>query len=57
MNNRHILKFIRWETEFKKTEIGGVPKDWEVRALGEFINVFLVNTLSFLNLHFQVCNV
>jgi len=35
----------------------GVPKDWEVRALGEFINVFLVNTLSFLNLHFQVCNV
>ena len=25
---------LRWETEFKETEIGEIPKDWEVRKLG-----------------------
>ncbi len=29
-----MLKF-RWETEFKETEIGEIPKDWEVRNLGD----------------------
>ena len=33
-----MLKF-RWETEFKKTEIGEIPKDWEVRRLGEVVEV------------------
>ena len=28
------LKF-RWETEFKETEIGEIPKDWEVTKLGD----------------------
>lgn len=26
------MKF-RWETEFKETEIGEIPKDWEVEDL------------------------
>jgi len=30
------MKF-RWETEFKETEIGEIPKDWEVRKLGELL--------------------
>ncbi len=30
------MKF-RWETEFKETEIGEIPKDWEIRELGEVI--------------------
>ena len=29
-----MLKF-RWETEFKKTEIEEIPKDWEVTNLGD----------------------
>ena len=29
-----MLKF-RWETEFKETEIGEIPKDWEVRKIKE----------------------
>jgi len=29
----NMLKF-RWETEFKETEIGEMPKDWEVRKIG-----------------------
>jgi len=28
------IKF-RWETEFKETEIGKIPKDWEVTNLGD----------------------
>ena len=28
------LKF-KWETEFKETEIGEIPKDWEVRKIKE----------------------
>ncbi|ASJ10037.1 hypothetical protein A3L12_01340 [Thermococcus sp. P6] len=30
------LKF-RWESRFKKTEIGEIPEDWEVKKLGEVI--------------------
>jgi type I restriction enzyme S subunit len=29
------MKF-RWETEFKETEIGEIPKDWEVSKIGVF---------------------
>ena len=32
------LKF-KWETEFKQTEIGEVPREWEVRKLGELCNI------------------
>ena len=31
-----MLRF-RWETEFKETEIGEIPKDWEVKKLGEIL--------------------
>jgi type I restriction enzyme S subunit len=30
------MKF-RWETEFKETEIGEIPREWEVRRLGEIL--------------------
>ena len=30
------MKF-HWETEFKETEIGEIPKDWEVKNLGKLI--------------------
>ncbi|WP_290596161.1 MULTISPECIES: restriction endonuclease subunit S [unclassified Archaeoglobus] len=30
---------LRWETEFKKTEIGEIPKDWEVKELGRVIKI------------------
>ena len=30
------MKF-RWETEFKETEIGEIPKDWEIKKLGELL--------------------
>jgi type I restriction enzyme S subunit len=29
-----MLKF-RWETEFKETEIGEIPKDWMIKKIGE----------------------
>ncbi len=32
------IKF-RWETEFKETEIGEIPKDWEVKKLGEISEI------------------
>jgi type I restriction enzyme S subunit len=38
-----MLKF-RWETEFKETEIGEIPKDWEVKKLGEVVEVEWGNT-------------
>ena len=38
-----MLKF-RWETEFKETEIGEIPKDWGVRKLGEVVEVEWGNT-------------
>ena len=31
-----MLRF-RWETEFKETEIGEIPREWEVRRLGEIL--------------------
>jgi len=33
-----MVKF-RWETEFKKTEIGEIPKDWGVRSLGKVVEI------------------
>jgi len=30
-----MLKF-RWETEFKETEIGEIPKDWEIKKATEY---------------------
>ncbi len=32
------MKF-RWETEFKETEIGGIPKDWEVKRIGNIARI------------------
>jgi|GEM_PF-479579 len=32
------IKF-RWETEFKETEIGEIPKDWEVEKLGDMATI------------------
>ena len=32
-----MIKF-RWETEFQKTEIGEIPRDWEVRALNDIVS-------------------
>jgi type I restriction enzyme S subunit len=31
-----VLRF-RWETEFKETEIGEIPREWEVKSLGEIL--------------------
>jgi len=31
-----MIKF-KWETEFKETEIGEVPRGWEVRRLKEIV--------------------
>ncbi|WP_457613936.1 restriction endonuclease subunit S [Methanocaldococcus sp.] len=33
-----MVKF-RWETEFKETEIGKIPKDWNVKRLGELADI------------------
>lgn len=33
-----MLKF-KWETEFKKTEIGEVPRNWNIIKLGELANI------------------
>jgi len=33
-----MLKF-KWETESQKTEIGEIPKDWEVKKVGEIIKI------------------
>lgn len=37
------LKF-RWETEFKETEIGEIPREWQVMVLGEIVQVEWGNT-------------
>ena len=34
----NMLKF-RWETEFKETEIGEIPKDWDIRELKDICEV------------------
>ncbi len=31
------IKF-RWETEFKETEIGEIPKDWEIKKANEYVD-------------------
>ena len=31
-----MIKF-KWETKFKKTEIGEIPRDWEINEIGEVI--------------------
>jgi type I restriction enzyme S subunit len=33
-----MLRF-RWETEFKETEIGEIPRDWEVKKLGDMATI------------------
>ena len=38
-----MLKFC-WETEFKKTEIGEIPKDWEVCPLSEVVKDAIVGS-------------
>jgi type I restriction enzyme S subunit len=43
------LKF-RWETGFKETEIGEIPKDWEVRRLGEVVYIKQGKNISTLKL-------
>ncbi|RLE40321.1 restriction endonuclease subunit S [Candidatus Woesearchaeota archaeon] len=40
-----MLKF-KWETEFKETEIGEIPNDWEVRKIEEIANVSTGGTPS-----------
>ncbi|RLG37983.1 MAG: hypothetical protein DRN91_03930 [Candidatus Alkanophagales archaeon] len=30
---------FKWETEFKKTEIGEIPRDWEVRKLRDLFKI------------------
>lgn len=30
---------FRWETEFKETEIGEIPKDWQVKELGKIVQI------------------
>ncbi|MEN3039569.1 MAG: hypothetical protein ABDI07_10570, partial [Candidatus Kryptonium sp.] len=35
MINQEVKKIkFRWEEEFKETEIGEIPRDWEVRRIG-----------------------
>jgi len=38
-----MIKF-KWETEFKETEIGEIPKDWEVRKLGDIVKDSIVGS-------------
>lgn len=33
-----MLRF-RWETEFKETEIGEIPREWEVKKLGDMATI------------------
>jgi Restriction endonuclease S subunits len=33
-----VLRF-RWETEFKETEIGEIPREWEVKNLGDMATI------------------
>jgi len=33
-----MVKF-RWETEFKRTEIGEIPKEWNIIKLGKLANI------------------
>jgi len=44
-----MLKF-KWETEFKKTEIGEIPKEWEVKRLGDVVKIYQGKNISTLKL-------
>jgi len=44
-----MLKF-RWETEFKETEIREIPKDWEIKKLGEVVCIKQGKNISTLKL-------
>jgi len=37
------LKF-KWETEFKETEIGEIPKDWKVKSIGQITKEAIVGS-------------
>ena len=37
------LKF-KWETEFKETEIGKIPKDWEIKSIGQITKEAIVGS-------------
>jgi type I restriction enzyme S subunit len=43
------IKF-RWETEFKETEIGEIPREWEVKKLGEVVHIKQGKDISTLKL-------
>jgi type I restriction enzyme S subunit len=43
------MKF-RWETEFKETEIGEIPREWEVRRLGDVVYIKQGTNISTLKL-------
>jgi type I restriction enzyme S subunit len=43
------MKF-RWETEFKETDIGEIPRDWEVKKLGEVVYIKQGKDISTLKL-------
>ena len=38
-----MLKF-KWETEFKNTEIGGIPREWDTRKIKEIGKVITLAT-------------
>ena len=38
-----MLKF-KWETEFKKTEIGEIPRDWEVKSIEQITKEAIVGS-------------
>ena len=38
-----MLKF-RWETEFRKTEIGEIPKDWDVKRIEDLVKDVIVGS-------------
>uniref|UniRef100_A0A7V1EHZ9 Type I restriction modification DNA specificity domain-containing protein n=1 Tax=candidate division WOR-3 bacterium TaxID=2052148 RepID=A0A7V1EHZ9_UNCW3 len=44
-----MLKF-RWEKEFKETEIGEIPRDWEVKKLGKVVDIKQGKNISTLKL-------
>jgi len=49
------MKF-RWETEFKETEIGEIPRDWEVGKLGNFVDIIRGVSFSKEHTHFEQFN-
>jgi len=44
-----MIKF-KWETEFKETEIGEIPKDWEMKRLGNIVDIKQGKNISILHL-------